>query len=153
MAELGICEEGSGKSATKKSEPARTANVPAGARTAAVSKFAGAPAPKPAAAPRAVAAPKPAPPAPVAPVAKVFDVAPPAAETENEAVETAEFEASIAAEEISIAPAHDVHDASSDDFHADASGEEVIEPPKKAAAAAAGWNSGLVHGVTKATGQ
>jgi serine/threonine-protein kinase len=100
--DLEKCKESTGKSATKKSEPARAANVPAGARTAAASKFAGAPAPKPAAAPRAVAAPKPAPPAP-APVSKVFDVAPPAAETENDAVETADFEPSIAAEQISSA--------------------------------------------------
>jgi hypothetical protein len=150
--DLEKCKESTGKSATKKSEPARAANVPAGARTAAASKFAGAPAPKPAAAPRAVAAPKPAPPAP-APVSKVFDVAPPAAETESDAVETADFEPSIAAEQISSALAHDAHATSSDDLHADASGEEVVEPPKKAAAAAAGWNSGLAHAVTKATGQ
>ena len=151
--DLEKCKESTGKSATKKSEPARTANAPAGARGAAASKFAGAVAPKPAAAPRAVAAPKPAPPAPVEPVSKVFHVAPPAAETESNAAETADFEPSIAAEQISSAPAHDAHATSSDDFHADASGEQVVEPPKKAAAAAAGWNSGLVHAVTKATGQ
>jgi len=108
--DLEKCKESTGKSATKKSEPARTANAPAGARGAAASKFAGAVAPKPAAAPRAVAAPKPAPPAPVEPVSKVFHVAPPAAETESNAAETADFEPSIAAEQISSAPAHDAHE-------------------------------------------
>jgi len=40
--DLEKCKESTGKSATKKSEPARTANAPAGARAAAASKFAGA---------------------------------------------------------------------------------------------------------------
>lgn len=130
LEELERCKEGTGKSAAKKAAaPPRAVTVPAANRAAAATKFVGAPVPK-------AASPKPA------ASFKVETPAPEATETDHQPAPHA---------------GHEQQAGGSDTFaeQSESNTDETQPAPAapKAAAAAAGWSSGLTSAVAKATGR